>query len=92
MLAHPEATEELIKDVEEKMNKAVEFLVSDLSTLRAGRATPNLLDKVLVNYYGQPTPLKQMANISAPEARLLVVQPWDKGVLPEVEKAIMKSD
>lgn len=85
-------TEELIKDVEEKMNKAVEFLVSDLSTLRAGRATPNLLDKVLVNYYGQPTPLKQMANISAPEARLLVVQPWDKGVLPEVEKAIMKSD
>lgn len=60
--------------------------------MRAGRATPALLDKIMVNYYGTPTPVNQLANISVPEARLLVIQPWDKTALPEIEKAILKSD
>ncbi|NLW06578.1 MAG: ribosome recycling factor, partial [Clostridia bacterium] len=59
---------------------------------RAGRANPALLDKITVNYYGTPTPINQVANISAPEARLLIVQPWDRNLLPELEKAILKSD
>ncbi len=83
---------EIMKDAEERMQKAVAALVRELKSLRAGRATPALLDKIMVDYYGAPTPLNQLANISAPEARLLVVQPWDKNVVKEVERAIMKSD
>lgn len=83
---------DLMKETEERMQKAVEALSRDLKTLRAGRATPGLLDKITVDYYGTPTPLNQLANISAPEPRLLVVQPWDKSVLKDVEKALLKSD
>lgn len=74
------------------MKKTVEVVKKEYASLRAGRATPALLDKVMVNYYGTPTPVTQMANISAPEARLLVIQPWDKSTIPEIERAIMKSD
>jgi len=74
------------------MKKAVENLKKEFATIRAGRATPALLDKVMVNYYGTPTPVNQLSTISVPEARLLVIQPWDKSILPEIEKALLKSD
>lgn len=83
---------EIIREHEDKMQKAVVVLKKDLASLRAGRATPALLEKVTVDYYGVPTPVNQLANISAPEPRLLLVQPWDRSVLNEIEKAIMKSD
>ncbi|BAF59436.1 MAG: ribosome recycling factor [Pelotomaculum sp.] len=83
---------ELIKEAESNMKKTIEVVKKEFASLRAGRATPALLDKVMVNYYGTPTPVNQLANISVPEARLLVVQPWDKTVLPEIERAILKSD
>ncbi|WP_211328076.1 ribosome recycling factor [Thermodesulfitimonas autotrophica] len=74
------------------MKKAVEHLRKELLAVRTSRATPALLDKVMVNYYGTPTPVNQLATISVPEPRLLLVQPWDKSVLGEIERAIMKSD
>ncbi|UNC91827.1 ribosome recycling factor [Candidatus Contubernalis alkaliaceticus] len=83
---------EVFDTAKHKMGKAVEVFKSDLSTIRAGRATTSLLDKITVDYYGTPTPLNQLANISAPEPRLLVVQPWDKNVMADVEKTILKSD
>ncbi|MCL6638945.1 MAG: ribosome recycling factor [Firmicutes bacterium] len=83
---------ELIKEAENNMRKTVEVVKKEFASLRAGRATPALLDKIMVNYYGTPTPVNQLANISVPEARLLVIQPWDKSSLPEIERAIMKSD
>ncbi|MGD9712095.1 MAG: ribosome recycling factor [Thermomicrobiales bacterium] len=79
-------------DAESRMSKTIEALHRDLSTIRTGRASPALLDRVQVDYYGTPTPLNQMAGISVPEARLLVIQPWDRGSIPDIEKAIMKSD
>ncbi len=84
--------DELLKDGEERMKKGVEALRKEFGSLRAGRANPAILEKVNVNYYGVPTPVNQVANISAPEARLLVIQPWDRSSLPEIEKAILKSD
>ena len=83
---------ELISTAEANMQKTVEIVKREFASLRAGRATPALLDKILVNYYGTPTPVNQLASISAPEPRLLVVQPWDKSVTGEIEKAILKSD
>jgi ribosome recycling factor len=80
------------KDTEDRMNKAVEALRKDLTSLRAGRANPALLEKITVSYYGVPTPINQIANISAPEARLLLIQPWDRSVLPDIERSILKSD
>jgi ribosome recycling factor len=74
------------------MKKTVEVTKNDFASLRAGRATPALLDRIIVDYYGTPTPINQLANITVPEARLLVIQPWDKSVTPQIEKAIMKSD
>ena len=85
-------TEDIYADAEEKMDKAIAAFQRELATLRAGRATPSLLDRIEVDYYGVPTPLSQLAGVSAPESRLLVIQPWDKQALPEIEKAIMKSD
>jgi len=82
----------LIKEAEVNMKKSLEIVKKEFATLRAGRATPALLDKIMVNYYGTPTPVNQLANISVPEARLLVIQPWDKNSLPEIERTIMKSD
>lgn len=83
---------ELVASAEESMKKAVEHLKRELITIRTGRATPALLDKVMVNYYGNPTPVNQLATINVPEPRLLVIQPWDRSVLSEIERAIMKSD
>ncbi|MGI5823684.1 MAG: ribosome recycling factor, partial [Dethiobacteria bacterium] len=74
------------------MKKSVEVFKKELGTLRAGRAVPSLLDRINVNYYNTPTPLNQLATISAPEARLLVIQAWDKNAVGEIEKAILKSD
>jgi len=85
-------TEDIYADAEEKMDKAIAAFQRELSTLRAGRASPSLLDRIEVDYYGVSTPLNQLAGVSAPEPRLLVVQPWDKQAMPEIEKAIMKSD
>lgn len=77
---------------EEKMKKAINALKQELSRLRAGRANPAILDKVMVNYYGVPTPINQLANVSVPEARIIVIQPWDMNILKDIEKAIQKSD
>ena len=82
----------MIKEAEERMTKAVNALKKELASLRAGRATPALLDKVHVDYYGTPTSINQMANVSVPEARLITIQPWDKTQLGHIEKAILKSD
>ncbi|OUM88370.1 MAG: ribosome recycling factor [Bacillus thermozeamaize] len=78
--------------IKEKMEKTIETLKRELISVRAGRATPALLDRVSVDYYGTPTPVNQLANITVPEPRLLVIQPWDKGIIQEIEKAIQKSD
>lgn len=77
---------------EDRMKKALEVLRKDYSTLRAGRATPALLEKVTVDYYGTPTPVNQVANISVPEPRMIVIQAWEKSMLATIEKAILKSD
>lgn len=83
---------EIAQDSEDRMKKAIEHLTKDLASLRAGRANPGMLDRIMVDYYGEPTPLNQLANITVPEARLLVIQPWDKHSIADIEKAIMKSD
>jgi len=80
------------KNAEERMEKAILALKRDLATLRAGRAAPALLDRITVEYYGAPTPINQLANISTPDSRTLMIQPWDKSSLADIEKAIMKSD
>ncbi|MDR2939330.1 MAG: ribosome recycling factor [Clostridiales bacterium] len=80
------------KPYEEKMIKSVKSLESDLSAIRAGRANPRILDRVQVDYYGTLTPINQVGNVSVPEARVIVIQPWDAGLLKAVEKAIQASD
>lgn len=85
-------TEQLFQEAEDKMKKVVEAMKKDVASIRAGRANPALLDKVQVDYYGTMTPVNQLASISAPEPRLLVIQPWDKTVIASIEKAILKSD
>ena len=84
--------EKVISEAEERMKKAVEALQNEFNTLRTGRASPALFDKIRVEYYGNPTPLNQVATISAPEARLVVIQPWDKSIIGDIEKAIQKSE
>lgn len=83
---------EVYEDAQSRMEKAVAALKRDLATLRAGRATPSLLDKITVDYYGSSMPINQLANISVPEPRLLVIQPWDKKAVAEIERALLKSD
>jgi len=83
---------DIMEDAEGRMNKAIEHLNSDFAGMRAGRANPAMVEKIMVNYYGASTPLNQLANINVPEARLLVINPWDKGSIADIEKAIMKSD
>ena len=78
--------------IEEKMKKTISNLEEELATIRAGRANPKILDKILVPYYGVPTPINQMANIMVPEARVIAIQPWDATQLKEIEKEIQKSD
>ncbi len=84
--------ENLLKVVEDKMKKTLNVLQNDLGTIRAGRANPALLEKIQVDYYGTPTPIQQMAAVSVAEARILVIQPWDKSSMGAIEKAIQKSD
>ena len=83
---------DIIQKAEEKMKKTISVLKSDLSTMRAGRANPTMLDRIQVDYYGSPCPLNQVANISAPEPRVLVISPWEKSLMKEIEKAILTSD
>ena len=84
--------DEALIDGDSRMGKAIEALRRELNTLRTGRATPALLENLTVDYYGAPTPLNQIAAVSAPEARLIVVQPWDKQALREIEKSLLKSE
>jgi ribosome recycling factor len=79
-------------DCEEKMKKALAALKDEFAGVRTGRASPALLDKIRVDYYGQKTPLSQVATVSVPEARLIVIQPWDRGLIGEIEKGIQKSE
>ena len=87
-----EMTNELIADAGERMTKSVESTKHEFGSVRTGRASTALLDRIVVDYYGSPTPLKQLATISAPEARLLTVQPYDQSSIKAIEKAIMESD
>lgn len=80
------------ENAEARMGKTIDSLVTDYSEIRAGRANPNVLDKVMVDYYGTPTPINQVGSVSVAEARMLVVQPWDKSLLGAIAKAIQKSD
>lgn len=81
-----------IKVYEEKMQKTVDFLASEFATIRAGRANPHVLDKIKVDYYGTPTPLQQVGNITVPEPRMIQIAPWEKTLIKDIEKAIMMSD
>ena len=79
-------------EIKEKMEKSINFYKESLAEIRAGRANPAILNKIKVDYYGVPTPITQVAGVSVPEARLIVIQPWDASILKEIEKEILKSD
>ncbi len=79
-------------EIEEKMKKTLSVLKENLSEIRAGRANPAILNKIKIDYYGVPTPINQVAGISVPEARMIVIQPWDASILKEIEKELLKSD
>ncbi|MCR5232974.1 MAG: ribosome recycling factor [Lachnospiraceae bacterium] len=81
-----------IKEFDSKMQKTIDHLASDYASIRAGRANPHVLDKIKVDYYGTPTPVQQVGNIAIPEARIIQIQPWEKSLLKEIEKAIQTSD
>jgi ribosome recycling factor len=81
-----------IKEFEDKMNKSVEALQEEYTSIRAGRANPHILDKIKIDYYGTPTSLQQVANISVPEARMIQIQPWEASLIKDIEKAILVSD
>ena len=84
--------DERIQKYEEKMKKTLTNLESELATIRAGRANPHILDKLTVDYYGAPTPLQQVANVTVPEARMIQIQPWESSLIKGIEKAILVSD
>lgn len=81
-----------LKEFKDKMGKSLDSLASEYTTIRAGRANPHVLDKIMVEYYGTPTNLQQVANISVSEARTIVIQPWEASLIKEIEKAILTSD
>ncbi|MBE5831124.1 MAG: ribosome recycling factor, partial [Butyrivibrio sp.] len=83
---------EKLKEYNDKMQKSFDFLRDDLASIRAGRANPHVLDKIKVDYYGTPTPIQQVGNVSVPEARIIQIAPWDKTLIKDIEKAIMMSD
>ncbi|HET9101849.1 MAG TPA: ribosome recycling factor [Solirubrobacteraceae bacterium] len=87
-----EMTDELLADARERMAKSVQSTVHEFGSVRTGRATPNLLDRVMVDYYGASTPLKQLATVTAPEPRLITLQPYDKSSIKAIERAILESD
>jgi ribosome recycling factor len=91
-MADPELIDALLDDAEERMSKSVESCRNELATVRTGRASPHLLDRVVVDYYGAETPLKQLAQVAATDARLLTLTPYDKSSISAIEKAIMESD
>ena len=86
----------MVKEIKEenkvKMEKAISNLKEDLNTIRAGRANPKILDRIVIDYYGTPTPLNQLANISVPEPRMILISPWDANAVADIEKSILKSD
>ena len=84
--------EAVLADVDQKMDRSIEALKRELNALRTGRATPSLIENIIVDYYGVPTPLNQIASITAPDARAIMVQPWDKQAMKEIEKSLLKSD
>ena len=84
--------DERVKPFEVKMGKSIASLDSEFGTIRAGRANPHVLDRITVDYYGTPTPIQQVANISVPEARMIQIQPWEKKIIKDIEKAILMSD
>ena len=84
--------QDILDNAKEKMRKSCEVYERDIMGLRAGRANPKLLDRIMVDYYGTPTPIPQVGNISSPEPRLLVIAPWEAKLIPQIEKAIQKSD
>lgn len=84
--------DERLKIYDEKMKKAYDYLATDYAAIRAGRANPHVLDKIKVDYYGTPTPIQQVGNITVPEARMIQIAPWEKTLIKEIEKAIMASD
>ena len=86
------ATDERIAKYEDKMNKTMDALVKELGTIRAGRANPHILDKITVDYYGAPTPLQQVANVTVPEPRMIQIQPWEASLIKDIQKAILTSD
>ena len=81
-----------LKPYDEKMKKSYDYLEMDLGTIRAGRANPHVLDRIKVDYYGTPTPIQQVGNITVPEARMIQIAPWEKSLIKEIEKAILASD
>lgn len=84
-------SEDIVKESQRRMSQAVEFLKRGLDTIRTGRATPSLVENILIDYYGTPTPLKQLASLSAPDAQLILVQPYDRSSIKEIEKAVLSS-
>src|SRR3954468_21027919 len=87
-----DSLDDILKTAEHKMSSAIDVFGRDLQSVRTGRASPALLDRIQVDYYGAPTPLNGVANITAPDARMVVISPWDRGMLGPIEKAIQKSD
>ena len=85
-------SEILLQETEDQMNKSVQFLEKELHKLRTGKATPQMLEGIRINYYGVPTPIEQTANITTPDARQIIVQPWDKSIIHEIDKAIMAAN
>lgn len=83
---------EIVSRTEDKMQEALNFLVEDLKTYRVGKANPAIFNSVMVNYYGNPTPLAQVASVSAPDAKTLAIQPWEKNMIPKIEKAIVDAN
>ena len=84
--------QEQLRMFEDKMNKSLDVLLSDYATIRAGRANPHVLDKIKVDYYGTPTPIQQVSNVTVPEPRIIQIAPWEKSLIKVIEKAIMTSD
>ena len=82
----------ILEDTKERMEKSIQFLMSELKKIRAGKATPSMLDSVMVDYYGSPTPILQVASITTPDSRTLFVKPWEKTIIQDIEKAIVSSD
>jgi len=82
----------ILEDTKERMEKSIQFLMSELKKIRAGKATPSMLDSVMVDYYGSPTPILQVASITTPDSRTLFIKPWEKTIIQDIEKAIVSSD